>query len=126
MYPKGREGKGPTSKERVGNERRGEKGREGWGEEMGGQRRVGEGRGGEGKSEKPPPDSIATTGAMHKGRIPCVACLYGHKITANNEESEHKRKEKIGEGGNGWGQGRDKKEIRGEEKGRRELRGDRE
>ena len=37
----------------------------------GGERRVGEGRGGEGKNEKPPPESIATAGAMHKGRIPC-------------------------------------------------------
>ena len=25
-----------------------------------------------------------------------------HKITANNEESDNKRKERIGEGGNGW------------------------
>jgi len=57
---------------------------------------------------------------MHKGRISCVACLYGHKITANNEESDNKMKERIGEGGNGWGQGRDKRERRGEEKGRRE------
>jgi len=80
-------------------------------------------RGGEGKSEKPPPDSIATAGAMHTGRIPCVACLYGHKITANNEESDNKMKERIGEGGNGWGQGRDKRKKRGEERGRRELKG---
>ena len=59
-------------------------------------------------------DSIATTGMMHKGSCPCVACLYGHKITANNEESDNKRKERIGEGGNGWGQGRNEgKEGRG-------------
>jgi len=58
------------------------------------------GRGG--KNEKPPPDSIATAGAMHTGRIPCVACLYGYKITANNEKSDNKIKERIGEGGNGW------------------------
>jgi len=60
---------------------------------------------------------------MHTGRIPRVACVYGHKITANNEESDNKRKERIGEGGTGWGQGRDKRERRGEERGRRELKG---
>ena len=50
---------------------------------------------------------------MHTGRIPCVACLYGHKITANDEESDNKRKERIGEDGNGE-----------DGKGRREGEGD--
>jgi len=119
LYPKGRGGKGPTSKGSVGSEKRGGESGEGRGREARGR----EVRGGEVKSEKPPPDSIATAGAMHTGRIPCVACLYGHKITANNEESDNKMKERIGEGGNGWGQGRDKRKRRGEKRGRRELKG---
>jgi len=58
----------------------------------GGNGRREKGRGGE-KSEKPASPPLVSP-----------ACLCGHKITANNEESDNKRKERIGEGGNGWGQ----------------------
>ena len=57
-------------------------------------------------------DSIATAVAMHTGRIPCVACLYGHKITANNEGSENKRKERIEEGGMGKTEREGGREVR--------------
>jgi len=48
------------------------------------------------------------------------ACILSHKNTANNEGSDNKRKERIGEGGNGWGQGRDEGK-KGRRKGKKGI-----